>query len=151
MPIKGKSKTTTKGTCWLFTKDHSDERKELDWYWIREAYEVSKIIHLLRHSQTLQREEDGTIQFWRIISIILQNQFPQIPHWSDDRWNACLLKEEEQETHWWLKNNCLFRTLQKHSGRFLIVPSLLDNAVSQVGFLSELKQETDSIVSTCGS
>ena len=30
MPIKGKSKTTKKGTCWLFTKNHSDERKELD-------------------------------------------------------------------------------------------------------------------------
>ena len=30
IPIKGKSKTTKKGTCWLFTKYHSDERKELD-------------------------------------------------------------------------------------------------------------------------
>ena len=27
---KAKAKTTKKGTCWLFTKDHSDERKELD-------------------------------------------------------------------------------------------------------------------------
>ena len=30
MPIEGKSKTTKKGSCWLFTKNHSDERKELD-------------------------------------------------------------------------------------------------------------------------
>ena len=30
MPIEGKSKTTKKGTCWLFTKDHSDEQKDLD-------------------------------------------------------------------------------------------------------------------------
>ena len=30
IPIKDKSKTTKKGTCWLFSKDHSDERKELD-------------------------------------------------------------------------------------------------------------------------
>ena len=30
MPIKGKSKTTKKKTCWLFTKDHSDEHKDLD-------------------------------------------------------------------------------------------------------------------------
>ena len=29
-PIKGKSKTTKKGTCWLFIKNHSDERKKLD-------------------------------------------------------------------------------------------------------------------------
>ena len=27
---KAKAKTTKKGSCWLFTKDHSDERKELD-------------------------------------------------------------------------------------------------------------------------
>ena len=31
------------------------------------AYEVSKkVISLLRHNQTVQREEDGAIQFWRI-------------------------------------------------------------------------------------
>ena len=29
------------------------------------AYEISKkVIHILRHSQTVQREEDGAIQFW---------------------------------------------------------------------------------------
>ena len=54
------------------------------------AYEISKkVIHLLRHSQTVQREEDGAVQFWRIKNF-LQNHFPQIPYWSDDRWNACL-------------------------------------------------------------
>ena len=30
IPIKGKSKTTKKGTCWLFIEYHSDESKELD-------------------------------------------------------------------------------------------------------------------------
>ena len=29
-PIKEKSKTAKKGTCWLFTEYHPDERKELD-------------------------------------------------------------------------------------------------------------------------
>ena len=30
-------------------------------------YEISKkVIHLLRHSQTVQREDDGAVQFWRI-------------------------------------------------------------------------------------
>ena len=54
------------------------------------AYEISKkVIHLLRHSQTLQREEDGAVQFWRIKNY-LQSQFPQTPYWSDDRWKACL-------------------------------------------------------------
>ena len=54
------------------------------------AYEVSKnVINLLRHCQTIQREDDGAVQFWRIKSV-LQNQFPQISYWSDDRWKACL-------------------------------------------------------------
>ena len=53
------------------------------------AYEVSKkVIHLLRHSQQVQREEDGAVYFWRIKEN-LQSQFPQIPHWSDNRWKAC--------------------------------------------------------------
>ena len=31
------------------------------------AYDLSKkVISLLRHNQTVQREEDGAIQFWRI-------------------------------------------------------------------------------------
>ena len=54
------------------------------------AYEVSKkVINILRHSQTVQREEDGAVQFWRIKNF-LQNQFPQIPYSSVDRWKACL-------------------------------------------------------------
>ena len=49
------------------------------------AYEVSKrVISLLRHNQTAQREEDGAIQFWRI-KFNLRNQFSQVQHWSDDR------------------------------------------------------------------
>ena len=31
------------------------------------AYEISKkVIHLLRHSQTVKREDDGPVQFWKI-------------------------------------------------------------------------------------
>ena len=61
------------------------------------AYEISKkVIHLLRHSQTVQREEDGAVQFWRIKNC-LQSQFPQTQYLSDDRWKACLLQEEEQK------------------------------------------------------
>ena len=54
------------------------------------AYEVSKkVIHLLRHCQTVQREDDGAVQFWKNKNF-LQNQFPQVLYWSDDRWKACL-------------------------------------------------------------
>ena len=53
-------------------------------------YEVSKkVIHLLRHSQKVHREEDGAVHFWRIKEN-LQNPLPQSIHWSDDRWKACL-------------------------------------------------------------
>ena len=54
------------------------------------AYEISKkVINLLRHSQTVQREDDGAVQFWKIKNY-LRNQFPQVQHWSDDRWILCL-------------------------------------------------------------
>ena len=54
------------------------------------AYEVSlRVIHLLRHSQQVQREGDGAVHIWRIKEH-LQNQFPQSIYWSDDRWKACL-------------------------------------------------------------
>ena len=54
------------------------------------ASEISKkVIHLLRHTQTEQREEDGGVQFWRIKNY-LQSQFPQVLYWFDDRWKACL-------------------------------------------------------------
>ena len=53
-------------------------------------FEVSKkLIHLLRHSQHVNREEDGAVQFWRIKEN-LQKYFPYCPHWSDDRWEKCM-------------------------------------------------------------
>ena len=54
------------------------------------AYEIlKKVINLLRHSQAVQRENDGAVQFWKIKNY-LRNQIPQVQHWSDDRWKACL-------------------------------------------------------------
>ena len=54
------------------------------------AYEVSKkVINLLGHNQTVQWEDDGAIQFWRI-KFHLRNQFSQVQHWSDERWKSCL-------------------------------------------------------------
>ena len=49
------------------------------------AYEISKkVINLLRHSQTVQREKDGAIQFYRI-KFHLRNHSSQVQHWADDR------------------------------------------------------------------
>ena len=54
------------------------------------AYEISKkVINLLRHSQTVQREDDGAVQFWRIKNY-LRNQFPQVQYWSDDQLDIML-------------------------------------------------------------
>ena len=103
------------------------------------AYEVSKkVIHLLRHSQQVHREEDGAVHFGRIKEN-LQSQFLQTPHWSDNRWKACL------EAGGGAKKRCqyctdgsgiivYFRALQGHSRRNLIDPSLQDNVVIQSKF-----------------
>ena len=54
------------------------------------AYDLSKkVISLLRHNQTVQQEEDGAIQFWRI-KFHLRNHSSQVQHWSDERWKSCL-------------------------------------------------------------
>ena len=107
------------------------------------AYEVSKkVIHLLRRSQQVQREEDGAVHFWRIKEN-LQNQFPQIPHWSDDRWKACLAAGGGAKKRFQYCNDdsgiiVYLRALQGHSGRNLIDPSLQDNVVIQSGFFQHI-------------
>ena len=54
------------------------------------SYDISKkVINLLRHNQTLQREEDGATEFYKI-KFHLRNHHSQIQNWSDDRWKACL-------------------------------------------------------------
>ena len=93
------------------------------------AYEVSKkVSHLLRHSQKVQREEDGAVHFWRIKEH-LQSQFPQIPHWSDNRWKACLAAGGgAKRRHQYCTDGSgiivYLRALQGHSGRNLIDASL---------------------------
>ena len=58
-------------------------------------YEVSKkVMYLLRHSQSVHREEDGAVHFWRIKEN-LQNQFPHSPHWSDSSGKYAWQEEEE--------------------------------------------------------
>ena len=107
------------------------------------AYEISKkVINLLRHSQTVQREDDGAVQFWRIKNY-LQNQFPQVPCWSDDRWKSCLAagggaKRRYQYCTDTSRTIVYLRALQGHSGRNLIDPSLQDNVIIQSGFFQHI-------------
>ena len=103
------------------------------------AYEVSKkVTHLLRHSQQVQREDDGAVHFWRIKNN-LQNQFAQILYWSDNRWKACLAAGGgvKRRYQYCTDNSGIIvylRALQGHSGRNLIDPSLQDNVVIQSEF-----------------
>ena len=107
------------------------------------AYEVSKkVVNLLRQCQTIQREKDGAVQFWRIM-FYLQNQFPQISGLSDDRWKACLAAGRGAKKRY---QYCIdvsgiivyFRALQGHSGRSLIDPSLQDNVIIQCGLFQHI-------------
>ena len=78
---------------------------------ILSAYEVSKkVIHLLRHSQKEQREDDGAVQFWRIKEH-LQNQFPKNSFlvWRSLKKMLGSRKSEKEipVLHWRFWNNCL--------------------------------------------
>ena len=98
------------------------------------AYEVSKkVISLLRHNQTLQREKDGTIEFYRI-KFYLRNHSSQVQHWSDDRWKACLAAGGGSKGRYqYCSDNSgrilYLRALQGHSGNNLIDLMLQDNVV----------------------
>ena len=107
------------------------------------ACEVSKkVINLLRHCQTVQREDDGGVQFWRI-KRVLQNQFPQISYRSDDRWKVCLAAGGGSKRRYQYCSDIsgiiiYLRALQGHSGRSLIDPSLQDNEIIQRGFFQHI-------------
>ena len=107
------------------------------------AYEISKkVINLLGQSQTVQREDDGAVQFWKIKNF-LQNQFPQVLYWSDDRWKACLaagggVKRRYQYCTDISGTIIYLRALQRHSGRNLIDPSVQDNVTIQSRFFQHI-------------
>ena len=81
------------------------------------SYDLSKkVISLLRHNLTLQREQDGAIEFYRI-KFYLRNHSEggskrRYQHCSDDSGRILYL-----------------RALQRHSGNNLIDPTLQDNIV----------------------
>ena len=144
---KAKKKTQKRETVELPSTIPMNERKWIDIEPSEpslSAYEVSKkVINLLRHNQTVQREEDGAVQF-RKIKNYLQNQFPQLPYWSDDRWKACLAaggggaKRRYQYCSDISGTILYLRALQGHSGRNLIDPLLQDNVIIQRGLFHHI-------------
>ena len=93
------------------------------------SYDLSKkVINLLRHNQTLQREEDGAIEFYKI-KFHLRNHHSQMQVWSDDRWKACLAagggsKRRYQSCSDDSGKILYLRAIQGHSGSNLIDPTL---------------------------
>ena len=97
------------------------------------SYDLSKkVINLLRHNQTLQREEDGAIEFYEI-NFYLRNHHSQVQHWSDDRWKACLAAGGGLKRYQYCSDDSgriiYLRALQGHSGSNLVDPTLQDNVV----------------------
>ena len=138
------------------------------------AYEVSKKeTSLLRHNQTVQREDDGAIQFWSI-KFHLRNHHSRTQVWSDDLWKACLAagggsKRRYQYCSDNLGTIIYLRALQGHSGNNLIAPLLQDNVVIGPGIFpyiyhvgctfyyqqwidtwrSEFEQKTNGVLLAC--
>ena len=107
------------------------------------AYDLSKkMISLLRHNQTVQREIDGAIEFYKIKFHLRDHHLP-IQNWSDDRWIACLAagggsKRRYQYCSDYLGSNIYLRALQGHSGINLIDPTLQDIVVIGSGTLHHI-------------
>ena len=103
-----------------------------------DSYDLSKkVINLLPHNQTLQREEDGAIEFSKI-NFHLRDHYPQIQNCSDDRWIACSAagggsKRRYQYCSDYLGSIVYLRALQGHSGSNLIDPALQDNVLIGTG------------------
>ena len=124
-------------------------------YWTRDLdslsdYEVSKkVIHLLRLSQHVYREEDGAVHFWS------EWKSPEsIPTIYSLVWRSM---ESMFGSRRWVKTR--FSTFEGHSGRNLIDPSVQDNFFVPSNFFqhiyhcwrSEFEQSTDSILLACWS
>ena len=108
--------------------DIEPSKKDLD------SYDLSKtVINLLRHNQTLQREEDGAIEFCKIKFHLRDYPHP-MQNWSDDRWKACLAagggsKRRYQYCSDNLGTIIYFRALQGHSGSNLMDPNVTGQRV----------------------
>ena len=102
------------------------------------SYDISKkVINLLRHNQTLQREEDGAIEVYKI-KFYLRHHHSQVHNWSDDRWIACLAagggsKRRYQYCSYHLGTILCLRALQGHCGSNLIDPTLQDTVLIGTG------------------
>ena len=84
----------------------------------------------------------------------LQNQFPQILYWSDDRWKACLAAGGGAKRIYQFCTDdsgiiVYLRALQGHSGRNLIDPSLQDNVIILPTYVKSTSPTTENGYENC--
>ena len=98
------------------------------------AYPVSKQLSTLFRHDDLPREEDGTIEFWRLKDD-LQNKFVYSQYLSDDVWKSKMAGGGGYQKRFQYcadpsgQEILYVQALQGHSGRNLIDPSLQDNVL----------------------
>ena len=86
-----------------------------------------------------KEHKDPDVIHLNVLKNFLQSQFSQIPHWSDDRWKACLAAGGGAKRRYQYCTDSsgtilYLRALQGHSGGNLLDPSLQDNVIIQSNF-----------------
>ena len=141
---------------------------------------AKRLTTLLRHGQ-IPQEEDGAIEFWRLKDY-LRNDFENSQHWSDEMWKSKMQGGGGNKNRFQYYTDSsgqeilFLRTLQGHSGRNPIDPSLQDNVLIPNDFFeyinhigcainlftlhhkfridtgrTKFEQKTDGILYVCGS
>ena len=97
------------------------------------CFEVSKsMIRLLRHDDTVHREDDGCDD----LAELFKSRFDGTSQWSIEAWITFLAKRggpKKRLQYWWNPNSSkhflYFRAIQGHSGGTLVDPPLQDNVL----------------------
>ena len=96
-----------------------------------------RVINLLRHNRSVNRERDGAVQFRKIKSLIRDHSL-STQNWSDNRWLACLAagggpKRRYQYCSDYLGSIIYLRALQGHSGDSIIDLAMQDHVLITPG------------------
>ena len=103
-----------------------------------ESHKVSKrVINILRHNQSVSREPDGAVQFYKI-KFLVRDHTLSTQNWSDNRWLACLAagggpKRRFQYCPDYLGSIIYLRALQGHSGDSIIDLEMQDHVLITPG------------------
>ena len=106
-----------------------------------ESHKVSKrVINILRHNQSVDREPDGAVQFYKIKFLVKEHTL-STQHWSDSRWLACLaagggIKRRFQYCPDYLGSIIYLRALQGHSGDNIIDLATQDHVLITPGIFT---------------